>query len=265
MNRDFIAGHWYADIYEQFENETRDVAFLLNVLRSCANGSAQRILEAACGGGRISIPLAKAGHTVTGFDMDLHMLLRCYRQMKGMSNIRCYLADALTAQWGSEFDVVVLAGNVLINIETDMDYAEAQRIFIRKAAMALRSGGHLYLDFDLLYDPVRFFSRLRQSSYFSGTDDMGTSGRTISYGSVYDPVTHMCAGTSHLELTANNGESFVISKLWHKHIPAQNQVYGWLREAGLTIERSYKNYSDEPLHEPIDKSTHRATIWARKD
>jgi SAM-dependent methyltransferase len=265
LNRNFIARHWYADIYEQFENQTGDAEFLLNMLREYTDGSPQKILEVACGGGRICIPLAQAGHIVTGFDADEHMLLRCYRRMKGMSNITCYSADALTSDWGSDFDVVVLAGNVLINIETDMDYAEAQRTFIHKAASALKPGGHLFLDFDLLYDPSRFFNSLRESSYFSGTDDMGTSGRTVSYGSVYDPVTHICAGTSHLELTANNGESFVISELWHKHIPPQDQVYGWLSEAGLTIERSYKNYSDEPLPEPIDESTHRATIWVRKD
>ena len=265
MNKDYIAKHWYADMYEQFENQTDDVEFLLNLLRQGTDGAPQRILEAACGGGRICIPLAQAGHILTGFDADEHMLLRCYRRMKGMSNITCYSADAFSSDWGSDFDVVVLAGNVLINIETDMNYAKAQQTFIHKAALALKRGGHLFLDFDLHYDPTQIFNRLQESSYFQGTDDMGTSGRYVSYGSVYDPVTHLCAGTSHLELTANNADSFIISKLWHKHIPTQAQVYGWLGEAGLAIERSYKNYSKAPLSEPIDESTHRATIWARKD
>ena len=265
MNKDFIAKHWYAAIYEQFENQTNDTEFLLNVLHKYTGGSPQRILEVACGGGRICIPLAEAGHMVTGFDADEHMLLRCYRRMKGISNITCYSANALTSDWGTDFDVVVLAGNILINIETDANYAEAQRTFIHKAASALKRGGHLFLDFDLLYDPVRFFNSLRESSYFNGTDDLGTSGRTVSYGSVYDPVTHICAGTSHWELKTNNGESFIISTVWHKHIPSQAQVYGWLSKAGLTIEKSYKNYSDEAIPEPIDETTHRATIWARKE
>ena len=171
-NCDNIAKHWYAYIYEQLENQTNDTDFMLGVLRQNTDGSPQRILEAACGGGRICIPLAKAGHQVTAFDADEQMLLRCYRRLKGLSNITAYSADALTADWGSNFDIVVLAGNVLINIETDMDYAEAQRTFIRQAASALRPGGHLYLDFDLLYDPARFFNSLRESSYFQGTDDM---------------------------------------------------------------------------------------------
>lgn len=266
MNRDFIAKHWYACIYEQFENQTNDVEFLLNILQKHTDGSPQKILEVACGCGRICIPLAEAGHIVTGFDADEHMLLRCYRKMKGMNNITCYSADALTSDWGLGFDVVVLTGNVLINIETDMDYVQAQQTFIHEAVMALKHGGHLFLDFDLHYDPACFFNRLGESSYFKGTDDMGTSGRTVSYGSVYDPVTRICVGTRHWELKTNNGESFVtFSEQWHKHIPSQAQVYGWLSEAGLTIERSYKNYTDEPIPKPIDKSMYRATIWARKD
>lgn len=264
MDRKFIAKHWYADVYEQFENQTDDVEFLLKVLNENTD-KPQNILEVACGGGRICVPLAQAGHTVTGFDADEHMLLRCYRRMKGLNNIRCFTADATTADWGAEYDVVVLAGNVLINIESEMDYKEAQRAFIKNAAAALRQGGHLYLDFQLLFDDARVFNGLKERSYFKGTDDMGTHGRTVSYGSVYDPVTQLCSGVSHWELTTNGGEDFTVITNWYKHIPKQAQVYDWLTEAGLTIEKAYKNFSSEPLPEPIDKSTFRATIWACKD
>jgi len=265
LNKDFIAKHWYAYIYEQMENQTHDVEFLLEVLRRNTDGSPQRILEVACGGGRICIPLAQAGHMVTGFDADEHMLLRCYRRMKGLSNITCYKADALSSDWGFGFDVVFLGGNILINIESDMDYEKAQQTFIRKAAMALRPGGHLYLDFDLHFNPSEIFNGLGESSYFNGTDDLGTWGRTVSCGEAYDPVTRICTGTGHWEIKANNGESFVIPQRWYKHIPTQGQVYGWISEAGLSVERTYKNYTDEPLSEPIDESTHRATIWARRN
>ncbi|MDR0818742.1 MAG: class I SAM-dependent methyltransferase [Oscillospiraceae bacterium] len=265
MNRDFIAKHWYASVYEQFENQTYDVEFLLNVLKEQTDGAPQNILEAACGGGRICVPLAEAGHYVTGFDADEHMLLRCYRRMKGVKNIRCFSADATNSDWGTGFDVVVMAGNILINIESELDYAAAQVTFIKNAAKALRTSGHLYLDFDLHCDPAAFFNRLCESSYFSGTDDLGTSGRTVSYGSVYDPVTQICSGVSHWELTTNNGEQFILPTRWYKHIPTQTQVYDWLKDAGLTIERTYVNYSDEPIPEPITESTHRATIWARKE
>jgi hypothetical protein len=185
--------------------------------------------------------------------------------MKGLKNIRCFSADAVSTDWETGFDVVVLAGNILINIESETDYAEAQRTFITNAVKVLRTGGHLYVDFDLHFNPQVVFNRLNESSYFSGTDELGTSGRTVSYGSVYNSVTQICAGVNHWELTTNNGEQFIIPKVWYKHIPTQAQVYGWLADAGLTVERTYVNYTEEPLAEPITEATHRATIWSRKD
>ncbi|MCL2508093.1 MAG: class I SAM-dependent methyltransferase [Oscillospiraceae bacterium] len=268
MNKKFIIKHWYASAYEQFENQTNDVEFLLGVLREQTDGTPQNILEAACGGGRIAVPLAQAGHDVTGFDADEHMLLRCYRKMSGLPNITCYQADALEADWGTGFDVVVLAGNILINIETGMDYKKAQEIFIRKAAAALRSGGYLYMDYDQHSDAsaVKFFNRLGESSCcFKGTlaDDLGTSGKIVSYGNIYNPVTQICVWNNHMDLTANNGERIVESTTGHKHIPSLTQVCGWLADAGLTVEKTYKNYTGRPLDEH-DKKFARATIWAKK-
>lgn len=265
MNRDFIAKHWYASVYEQFENQTYDVEFLLNVIKEQTDNTPQNILEVACGGGRICVPLAQAGHTVTGFDSDMHMLLRCYHKMQGLNNIRCFMAEATTTDWGKDYDIVVMAGNILINIESDMEYADAQATFIKNAAAALHPGGHLYMDFDLLFDPVSCFNRLKESCYFDGTDDLGTTGRTVSYGSVYDPITQICAGTNHWELTTNNGEQIIRSVRFYKHIPTQAQVFRWLREAGFTIERTYMNYTYDPIPEPIIESTHRAIVWARKN
>ncbi len=264
MNREFIAKHWYAHIYEQFENQLNDVEFLLKVLSDHTNG-ALSILEPACGGGRICVPLAQAGHTVTGFDIDEHMLLRCCNRSKGLGGLHCFKADALEEDWGEGYDVVILAGNILINIEAAADYEQAQEIFISKAARALRRGGRLYLDFDLTHNPAAVFNSLGEGSYFNGFDDMGTFGRTVSFGSVFDPVTRICSGTSHIEITQNNGERFILPEIWHKHIPTQGQVYGWLKKAGLSIERTYKNYSDDPLPEPLDEATYRATIWAIKN
>jgi SAM-dependent methyltransferase len=269
LNRKFIAKHWYASAYEQFENQTHDVEFLLKVLREQTDEKPQNMLEAACGGGRISIPLAQAGHKVTGFDADEFMLLRCYRKMKDIPNIICYQADALSEDWGSGFDVVVMAGNILINIETKGDYTEAQQTFIRKAAEALRPGGHLFLDYAQHSDAsaVKLFNRLGESGHLgddsSYTDELGTSGQFKNYGGVYDPVTRICTWASHRDLLTNNGERIIESTVGHKHIPTLMQVYDWLADAGLTIEKTYRNYTEEPLDKQHEDYV-RATIWAKK-
>ena len=263
MNQIFYARHWHAYVYEQYENQTDDVEFILQLLQEHAPG-AQNILEAACGGGRIAVPLAEAGHRVTGFDSDEHMLLRCGRRAKGLGNLHIYAADMMGDDWGAGYDVVVLGGNILINIETDKDYKQAQIDMITKAAAALRTGGHLLMDFQLLYDDKGCFHSLEESSYFQGADDIGTSGRTVSYGGTYDPVTQLWCGVSHFELTLPNGAKWIGPRVRHKHIPKQAQVYAWLADAGLVVEHVYKNHSKEPLPCPIDEDTYRATIWARK-
>jgi len=269
LDRQFIAKHWYASAYEQFENQTYDVEFLLNILREETDGTPQNILEVACGGGRICVPLAQAGHNVTGFDADEFMLLRCYRRMKDIPIIKCYQADAIKTDWGTGLDVVVMAGNILINTETDIDYTEAQKIFIHKSAAALRSGGHLILDYDQHSDAsaVKFFNRFGESGRLGDNseyvDELGTSGKTRIYGNVYDPVTRICTWVSHNDLLTNNGERIITSTAGHKHIPTLRQVYGWLADAGLIVEKTYRNYQDEPLSE--NEADHvRATIWARK-
>ena len=74
MDKKFFLEHWYAEIYEQQENQTMDVDFMINLF----SGRSLNILEVCCGGGRISIPLAQAGHVVTGFDYD-EAMLACYQ------------------------------------------------------------------------------------------------------------------------------------------------------------------------------------------
>jgi SAM-dependent methyltransferase len=265
LNRDFIARHWYAYVYEQQENQRDDAEFLLHILRAQPGDALFHILEVACGGGRLTVPFAKAGYAVTGFDADEHMLLRCYARARGLENLRLFMADAVRDDWGSDYDGVVVGGNFLINIESDKDYVEAQEAVIRNAASALRPGGCLLMDFDMHYDPAAYFNRLGESSYFQGTDDLGTYGRTVSYGSVYDSTTRMCAGADHWELTTNGGEHFVISKLWHKHIPTREQVWSWCAQAGFTIQQTYKNHSQEPVPKPLDETTHRITLLAKKE
>ena len=171
MNIEKIKSYWFAYIYNQQENETDDV----NFLRSLIGTESQYILEVACGAGRILAPLAEDGHRVVGFDCDEDML-----SFVGEKLVRCsahyYLADAVSDPWGSGYDVVIEAANLLINILSDGEYEYAQKLFISKAARALRSGGKLYLDFNLFADPEKQYSCDTERVVFEGCDDRGVYG-----------------------------------------------------------------------------------------
>ncbi len=227
-----IKGHWYAYIYEQQVIQAEEVEFMQKTIGS----EPRNVLEVACGGGRILAPLAKAGHTVTGFDIDKYMLERCKMKIAGMDNASCHYANALLDDWGSGYDAVVLAGNILINIVTDADYAEAQQLFIQKAAAALKQGGHLHLDFGChkRTNPVSD----GEWTVFEGVDDRGTYGKFIVVGGEYDVISQRDKRSSRrYEITPASGNTFTYSFENLKHYPTLAQAHAWLADAGFAIER----------------------------
>jgi SAM-dependent methyltransferase len=252
-----LKSHWYAYIYDIQENQTDDIALLLSVL----GNKPKNVLEVCCGTGRILVPLAKAGHITNGFDMDEDMMSMIPGKIRGLKNIRYYKADALKDDWGNNYDVIVMAGNIMINIETQGNYKEAQQLFIKKAAAALRPGGYLYLDFDLHGHPEEIFSRSGERVYFDGYDDTGVYGRYIGCGGTFDTVTQMTDGKSRTEITSTTGEKFSFEKKSQKHIPTLENVHDWLSENAFIVEEEYGSFN----RDPIGENTHRAIIYARKN
>lgn len=250
--------HWYAYIYEQQLIQRDEVDFILDTVGK----KPQNILEVACGGGRILYRLADFGHDVTGFDMDRYMLERCEMKLRDKDNARWYQANALSDDWGKDYDVVILAGNILINIVTKGDYNKAQQLFIKKAAEALKLGGHLYLDFDC-------FNRGTESTngsewtVFEGTDDRGTFGRFIVVGKEYDPKTRMDkSGFRRFEIKPLGGELFSYTYEWQKAFPTLSQVHNWLEQSGFTVLWEYGGYNRCSINE--DVIGNRSIIWAER-
>ncbi len=93
--------HGEADLIESLARET--------------GGS--RVLDAGCGTGRVAIELAVRGFSVVGMDLDEDMLATARVKAPELQWIRADLADA-SVHLRSEFDVVALAGNVMIFVDT---------------------------------------------------------------------------------------------------------------------------------------------------
>ena len=74
------------------------------------------VLDAGCGTGRVAIELHRRGHEVVGVDVDDSMLDAARTKEPGLVWVQGDLADP-TLDFGGTFDVVVLAGNVLIFVE----------------------------------------------------------------------------------------------------------------------------------------------------
>lgn len=252
-----IINRWYADLYDQEETQTDDVNFILSAI----GGNSRNILEVCCGSGRILVPLAKAGHTVTGFDMDDYMLERIPAKANGIANINFSKADAIADNWGSNFDTVILAGNILINIVSSMNYKEAQKLFINKSYNCLKPNGYLYLDFNCFSHPEKVFESPEERIVFEGTDSLGYYGKQIISSSKYEPHTQITTFKRKTEIITKHGEKIVREGNGIKHIPTLLQVHEWLNEAGFKIVWEYGDYNRNPISEITDK----AIIWAEKN
>jgi len=262
--------NWYAEVYDQCITETHDIDCLLRTL----GPNPLRVLEAACGTGRILVPLAKAGHDVVGFDMDEACLARIEAKLQAPfaceggarragGAIAWSLKDALKEPWGEGFDAIVLAGNVLFNIVTDGDYMEAQQLLLRRAYDALRPGGHAYLDFDCHPHPARSFGPAKRDRViFEGTDSAGTYGTyRLLAGGGYDRRTKLTFGSRRTQVITKDGRSIGKEWLSRKRVIDLKEVLGWLDEAGFTVEHLWGDHRGNPA----GRRTGRAVIWAGKN
>jgi SAM-dependent methyltransferase len=90
-----------------------------------------RVLDAGCGTGRVTIELAQRGFSVVGVDVDPDMLSAARTKRPELPWVEADLTDLAKAV-DAEFDVALLAGNVLIFVrpgtEGDVVGAVGERV-----------------------------------------------------------------------------------------------------------------------------------------
>ena len=96
-------------------------------------GPPGRVLDAGCGTGRVAIELASRGVDTVGVDLDQPMLDEARRKAPSQ---RWLLGDLVTVGAGDDFDIVVMAGNVMIFVAPGTEEA-----VLRNMASHLRPGG----------------------------------------------------------------------------------------------------------------------------
>ncbi|AFA76139.1 putative methyltransferase (plasmid) [Gordonia polyisoprenivorans VH2] len=106
----------------------------------------RRILDAGCGTGRVAIELARRGFEVVGVDADPSMLATAQRKAGDIRWLRADLSS-LDAHLDELFDLVVLAGNVMIFLTPGTEAG-----VLRQCASRLRPGGLLVAGFQLRPD-----------------------------------------------------------------------------------------------------------------
>jgi SAM-dependent methyltransferase len=105
------------------EPELKELEF--NFWKSCARHFGDPILEMGCSTGRLLIPLAKMGYSVTGIDISFNML-RIFRQnlindlTKIGQKVQCIAGDMTNPPViGCNFCLIIFAGSLFLQLEND--------------------------------------------------------------------------------------------------------------------------------------------------
>jgi SAM-dependent methyltransferase len=99
------------------------------------------VLDAGCGTGRVAIELAARGLDVAGSDIDGHMLAQAQAKAPELTWVE---SDLASLDLGRTFDVVVMAGNVILFVEPGTEEG-----CIAGAARHVGAGGYLIAGFSL--------------------------------------------------------------------------------------------------------------------
>ncbi len=106
---DAARGDDYDSRWSSIENPHGEADFVMSF-------SPRRVLDAGCGTGRVAMELARRDVETVGFDLDPEMLAVARRKAPEL----CWVeGDAATVELRGDcgFDVVVMAGNVMIFLE----------------------------------------------------------------------------------------------------------------------------------------------------
>ncbi|MER8072271.1 class I SAM-dependent methyltransferase [Streptomyces sp. NPDC094034] len=108
------------------------------------SGVTGRVLEPACGTGRVLIPLLEAGHLVDGLDHSPEMLAVCrtYCQERGLPEPALHEADMATFVRPEAYDAVIMPAGSIRNLSGRAVTLQALKSFYQ----SLAPGGLLILD-----------------------------------------------------------------------------------------------------------------------
>jgi ubiquinone/menaquinone biosynthesis C-methylase UbiE len=104
----------------------------------------EKLLEIACGTGRVAIRLAQDGTHVVGLDLSPDMLEVAREKSKGITNIRWVQSDMCAFELGETFGLVIIPGHAFQNLNTPREQVACLQCIYRH----LKPDGRLVVHLD---------------------------------------------------------------------------------------------------------------------
>lgn len=250
-----------AEVYDQCDTETTDI----RLIRRFINGRGPlQILEPFSGTGRILIPLAQDGHTVTGIDQALYMIQRAQKKIGWLPEeiqmqITLIEGDVVVMAWPGRYDLVILGGNCLYELATP----EEQERCIQQAAEVLKPGGYLYVDNNHMEGdlaPSWQVTGVPEKRGLAGVCADASQVETWLETIWFDAPQRLVRFRRRVEVTSPDGEVTTHEFMQQKHPVSSGEVRGWLEKYGFTIEEMF----GDPQGNAYNVDSPRAIFWAKK-
>lgn len=231
---------------------TDDLPFVLQ-LAADTDGP---VLELGCGSGRLLLPLARAGHTVTGLDLSVGMLDRTRARLAQeptavQQRVTLHQADMsnFTLPDAAPFGLAVVPYNTLFHLDTAQALA-----MLRQVRTVLGGNGRLCIDtanpVDLANTPEDALLSLENVLTDPETGEMivhlasnrlDSANQTLHITWIYD-------------VSAPNGgpvNRTVAQAAYHYRYPHQLELL--LQEAGYQLLHLWGNYDQSPYEETSNR------------
>jgi len=227
----------------------------LDLYLALADRAEGPILELAVGTGRLAIPLAEAGHQVTGVDLDPAMLDRARRRATGNAGEdRLTLVEAdivgLLLPDAGRFGLAFIALNSLLVLPTRV----AQRAALRALADHLAPGGLAVVDVWLpdADDLARFDGRIILE--WPRLDPETGAIVTKAASAQHDSATASVTLTTIFEEGGQGGPARRWVRRDRLRLVSADELRGFAEEAGLVVELLAGGYDMGPMGPGSDRA-----------
>jgi SAM-dependent methyltransferase len=179
-----------------------DLELELDFLESCWSvhvpGPVKRILEPACGTGRLLEALAKRGYDVAGYDLSAEMVSFASKRLGPLGG-RAYRGDMTSFRPPGRFDAALNLVNSIGYLLTDEDFLA----HLDRMAEALRPGGVYVVQFNYAGEPPEL------STFGPWGNRRGDLSTTITWSVLREDLKHR-RSYHHAKITARRGKERIV-------------------------------------------------------